>query len=103
QRLQALLDFKQQFLGSTLAAQVIGSSGSDSSRVVYIDKGTCDGLKPNMAVITPHGIVGKLRDVYRYSAQVLMFNDSSSGVGAILEDSRQHGVVKGTPAGEVIL
>ena len=103
QRLQALLDFKQQFLGSTLAAQVIGSSGSDSSRVVYIDKGTRDGLKPNMAVITPHGIVGKLRDVYRYSAQVLMFNDSSSGVGAILEDSRLHGVVKGTPAGEVIL
>jgi rod shape-determining protein MreC len=103
ERLQVLLEFKQNFLGSTLAAQVIGSSGSDSSRVVYIDKGTRDGLKPNMAVITPHGIVGKLRDVYRSSAQVLMFNDSSSGVGAILEDSRLHGVVKGTPAGEIML
>ena len=103
ERLQVLLEFKQHFLGSTLAAQVIGSSGSDSSRVVYIDKGTRDGLKPNMAVITPHGIVGKLRDVYRSSAQVLMFNDSSSGVGAILEDSRLHGVVKGTPAGEIML
>src|SRR5262245_26794995 len=103
QRLQALLDFKQRFLATTVAAQVVGSSGTELSRVVYIDKGARQGLRPGMAVITPHGIVGKIRDVYRSSAQVLLMNDASSGVGAILEDSRLHGVVKGTPAGEVVL
>jgi rod shape-determining protein MreC len=103
QRLQALLDFKQRFLTSTVAAQVVGSSGTELSRVIYIDKGVRQGLRPGMAVITPHGIVGKIRDVYRSSAQVVMLNDASSGVGAILEDSRLHGVVKGTPAGEVVL
>ncbi|MCI0353271.1 MAG: rod shape-determining protein MreC [Acidobacteriales bacterium] len=103
QRLQALLDFKQRFLASTVAAQVVGSSGSEQSRLVYIDKGARHGLRPGMAVITPHGIVGKVRDVYRSSAQVLMINDASSGVGAIVEGSRLHGVVKGTPAGEVVL
>ena len=103
QRLQALLDFKQRFLTSTVAAQVVGSSGTELSRVVYIDKGARQGIRPGMAVITPHGIVGKIRDVYRFSSQVLMLNDASSGVGAILEESRLHGVVKGTPTGEIVL
>ena len=38
-RLQALLAFKEQFISQTMAAQVIGSSGSELSRSVYIDKG----------------------------------------------------------------
>jgi rod shape-determining protein MreC len=60
-RLQALLAFKEQYVGSTVAAQVIGESGSDTSHVLTIDKGSRDGLRPDMPVITPDGIVGKLR------------------------------------------
>ena len=63
-RLQALLRFQQRYVGSTVAAQVIGTSGSELSRVVYLDKGAADGLRPDMAVITPDGIVGKVRDVF---------------------------------------
>src|SRR5258708_20815010 len=59
-RLQALLAFKEQFISQTMAAQVIGSSRRDQSRSVYIDKGEHDGLKPDMAVITADGIVGKV-------------------------------------------
>src|SRR5579859_6462240 len=44
-RLQNLLGFKEQFIAKTVAAQVIGSSGSDLSRVVYIDKGEDSGIK----------------------------------------------------------
>jgi rod shape-determining protein MreC len=44
QRLQALLDFQQKYIYKTLAAQAIGSSGSDQSRVFYLDKGSNDGL-----------------------------------------------------------
>ena len=86
-----------------MAAQVIGSSGSEQSRSIYIDKGTRDGIKPDMAVITADGIVGKvLRVVSDSSSQVLLINDQSSGVGAILEKSRLQGVLEGTPIGEVI-
>ena len=59
-RLQALLGFKERFISQTMAAQVIGASGSESSRSVYIDKGERDHLKPDMAVITADGIVGKV-------------------------------------------
>jgi rod shape-determining protein MreC len=102
-RLQVLLDFKSRFIVHTVAAQIIGSSGTEQSRVLDIDKGYRQGLQPDMAVITPDGVVGKVRDVFRSSSQVLLMNDSSSGVGALLENSRLHGVVKGTPAGGVIL
>ena len=44
-RLQNLLAFKEQFVSKTVAAQVIGSSGSDMSRVVYIDKGENAGIR----------------------------------------------------------
>ena len=102
-RLQRLLGFKEQFIAKTLPAQVIGSSGSDMSRVVYIDKGEGDGVRQDMAVITADGVVGKILRVFPTSSQVLLINDPSSGVGAILEKSRLQGVIKGTANGEVVL
>ena len=102
-RLQALLGFKEQYIAQTVAAQVIGSSGSDQSHVIYIDKGSNNGIKPDMAVITPDGIVGKVLRVVHASSQVLLINDSSSGVGAILQSSRLQGILQGTAAGEVML
>jgi len=102
-RLQNLLAFKEQFVSKTVAAQVIGSSGSDLSRMVYIDKGEDDGIKRDMAVITADGIVGKVMLVYSHLAQVLLINDQTSGVGVILEKTRLQGVLRGTSNGEVVL
>ena len=102
-RLQALLGFKEQYIAKTVAAQVIGSSGSEQSRSVYIDQGTSAGVEKDMAVITADGLVGKVLRAYGSSAQVLLINDQSSGVGVILDKSRLQGVIKGTAGGEVIL
>ena len=102
-RLQALLAFKEQFISRTMAAQVIGSSGSELSRSVYIDKGESDGIKPDMAVITADGIVGKVLRVYGSTSLVLLIDDQTSGVGAILDKTRLQGILRGTPSGEVML
>jgi rod shape-determining protein MreC len=102
-RLQQLLAFREQFVAKTVAAQVIGSGGSDLSRIIYIDKGGNDGIKRDFAVITANGIVGKVLDVFPSVSQVLLINDQTSGVGAMLEKSRLQGVLKGTPNGEVVL
>jgi rod shape-determining protein MreC len=102
-RLQSLLAFREQFISQTVAAQVIGSSGSEQSRAVYIDKGESSGIRPDMAVITVDGIVGKVLHVYSSSSLVLLINDQTSGVGAILEKTRLQGILRGTPAGEIAL
>ncbi len=102
-RIQALLGFKEQWIDATVAAQVIGTSGTESSRLVYLDKGSKNGIKADMPVITPDGVVGKVLTVYGETAQVLLINDPTSGVGAMLVNSRLQGIVKGTATGEVQL
>ncbi len=100
-RLQALLQFKQHYVTSTVAAQVIGTSGSDRSHVLWIDKGAADGLRPEQAVITPDGVVGKLRDVMPHTAQLLLVSDPNSGAGVILVSTRLRAIIRGTSAGDV--
>src|SRR6202142_1792261 len=105
-RLQALLAFKEQFISQTTAAQVIGGSGSEQSRLIYIDKGYNDGIRPDMAVNTGDGVVGKVRHAdpaNRHVAQVLLIDDQTSGVGALLDKTRLQGILRGTPSGEVVL
>lgn len=102
-RLQALLGFKEQFIAKTLPAQVIGSSGSEQSRTIYIDKGSRDGIQQDMAVISADGVVGRVISVFKSTSQILLINDQTSGVGAILEQSRVLGVLQGKPSGGLVI
>jgi rod shape-determining protein MreC len=101
QRLQAMLGFQEKYVYKTLPAQVYGSSGSVGSHVFYIDKGSADGLKRDMAVITADGIVGKVRDVFPHASQVLAVNDQTSGAGVILETTRVRGILRGNASGQL--
>ena len=103
QRLQRMLAFKQQYVGKTVAAQVIGTGGGDTSRIATLDKGSTDGIRPDMAVITPDGVVGKVRDVFAQSSQVLLLNDPSSGAGVLLVTTRTRGILRGGPGGTLII
>ncbi len=99
-RLQKLFAFQQQYVSKTVAAHVIGTSGTDLSRVLYIDKGYKNGIKTDMPVITPDGIVGKVRDVLPYTARVLEINDPTSGLGVILTQTRLRGILRGNTTGQ---
>jgi rod shape-determining protein MreC len=102
-RLQALLDFQQHYVATTVPAQVIGTSGNDLSRVIYIDKGSKDGLKVDQAVITPDGIVGKIRDVFPHTSQVLLINDQTSGAGVLLATTRVRAILRGSTTGQILI
>ena len=101
ERLQAMMKFQEKYLYSTLPAQVYGSSGTDLSKVFYVDKGADFKLERDMAVISPDGIVGKVREVFPHSAQVLAINDQTSGAGVILESTRIRGILRGNAFGEL--
>src|SRR5579863_623050 len=98
-RLAALLNFRQsQRDVPMLAARVIGTSADTASQTIYLDRGERDGIRHNMGVITPDGVVGKVIESYRDTAQVLLLTDKDSGVGAMLLESRIQSPVGG--AGE---
>lgn len=100
-RLQRMLGFSEHYINKTVAAQVIGTGGTDQSQVLYIDKGSNDGLQQDMPVITPDGIVGKVKDVFPHTSQVLLVTDPTSGVGVILETTRIRGILKGRAYGQL--
>src|SRR5712692_8176041 len=95
-RLAGLLGFREAH-GDVpmLAARVIGASADTASKTVSINRGENDGVRKNMAVITPEGVVGKVLEAYAGTSQVLLLTDKDSGVGALLADSRVQGVVGG--------
>lgn len=96
-RLAALLNFKQAHQDvPMLAARVIGTGADTASQTIYVDRGERDGVKKNMGVITPDGIVGKVIESYANTAQVLLLTDKDSGVGAMLASSRAQHPVGGT-------
>ena len=101
-RLSSLLNFRDsQTKLPMVTARVIGASAGTASRIVEIDRGERDGIRRNMAVITPDGAVGKVIEVYRDNAQVLLLTDKEGGVGAMLVETRIQGPVGGT--GEPLL
>ena len=101
-RLQSLLGFTQRYVGQLVPAQVIGTSGSEQSHLIQIDKGSRNAnIKVDMPVITPDGIVGKVKDVFPYTSQVLMISDRDGGAGVILQNSRLQGILRGSPTGEL--
>jgi rod shape-determining protein MreC len=101
-RLAALLKFRQTNTDVPMvSARVIGGSADSASQTIYLDRGERDGIRKNMGVITPDGVVGKVVESYKDTAQVLLLTDKDSGVGAMLVESRLQGPVGGT--GEPLL
>ena len=95
-RLAALLNFRQsQANVPMIGARVIGTGAGTASLTIQLDRGERDGIRKNMGVITPDGVVGKVVEAYPNASQVLLLTDKESGVGAMLADSRVQGPVGG--------
>lgn len=87
-RLAVLLNFRQSHTDvPMLGARVIGASAGSASQTIQLDRGERDGIRRNMGVITPDGVVGKVVETYPSTSQVLLLTDKESGVGAKLADS----------------
>jgi rod shape-determining protein MreC len=79
----------------TIAAEIIGAAATPDFRTLTIDKGTRDGVKTDMSVIAPAGIVGRLVVPSLRSAKVQLLIDRNAAAGAIIERTRAQGVVVG--------
>src|SRR5262245_2092434 len=94
--LEKLLELRDRVSLQTTAAEIIGVAATQDFRTVTIDKGRRDGLRPDMAIISPAGIVGRVIVPSARSAKVQLLVDRNEEAGAIIERSRAQGVVVGT-------
>jgi rod shape-determining protein MreC len=95
QSLERLLDLRDHTTLKTAAAEIIAAGATPDFRTVTIDKGTRDGLRLDMAVIAPAGVVGRVVMPTPRAAKVQLLIDRNAAAGAIVERSRAQGVVVG--------
>jgi rod shape-determining protein MreC len=93
--LEELLALKDRSNLNTAAAEVIASSASPEFRTLTIDRGSQQGLKQDMAVIAPAGVVGRVVSPTARASKVQLLIDRNAAAGALVDRSRAQGVVMG--------
>ncbi|MFC1594470.1 rod shape-determining protein MreC, partial [Candidatus Omnitrophota bacterium] len=99
ERLKKLLSFKKQSPIRMVAATVIGRDPSNWTSSLVIDIGSKEGVKKDAAVLVEGGLVGKVVEVGSKTSKVLLINDTNMSVAAVVQRSREEGVVTGTLGG----
>jgi rod shape-determining protein MreC len=98
-RLAELLDFKRASPFRSVAAKVIMRDPTNWAAVIIIDKGAKQGIKQGMPVVTPTGVVGKITEVGQELSKVTLLTDPRFSVAAVIERTREQGLVSGTLRG----
>lgn len=93
--LERLLEFRDPLSLATVASEIIASGPTRDFRTVTIDKGLLQGLKADMAVIAPAGVVGRVIVPSPRASKVQLLIDRNAAAGALIERSRAQGVVVG--------
>lgn len=99
QRLQRLLDLQAKIELPTVAARVIGRGPALWVNRIVLDKGTQQSMAKDMVVLVPEGIVGRVVSTSAHTARVLLASDPGSGIDALVQRTRDRGIVVGTGNG----
>jgi rod shape-determining protein MreC len=102
-RLKNLLYFKQRSPYKLIAARVIARSPDSWSSSIIVDKGRYNGIKRAMPVITYLGLAGRVIETQEFTSKILLINDPNLGISAIVQRSRQEGLVSGTLGTNLIM
>jgi rod shape-determining protein MreC len=94
--LEQLLQLRESSNLQTTAASIIAAGPNPEFRTLTIDRGSRDGLKSDMSVIAPAGVVGRVVVPSARNAKVQLLIDRNAAAGAIIGRSRAQGVVVGT-------
>src|SRR5262245_16832972 len=94
-RAKALQVFQSRTPSRTLAANVIGVGQGSNSKTVYVNRGSTEGVRRGMAVVTPDGIVGKVIGAFPVTSEVLLVTDPEFAAGVMSQGARARGTLKG--------
>ena len=96
QQLQKLLDFRSELPKGAITATIIANSATSWFQSCVLNKGSADGVRKGMAVVTPLGIVGKVVAVTGRTAKILLLTDPNSGIDVLVQRTRSRGIVSGS-------
>ena len=96
EQLQAQANFAVRFPEyKSVPARVIGRDPTLNEKVLVIDRGSDDGLRKGMPVVSPDFLVGQITEVYPNRAKVRLIIDQDMYIGVLLQDERGAGIMYG--------
>lgn len=94
-RLKQALDYKEIAPFETTVASIIGFNFGEGTRVLTINKGVIDGIRKDLAVITPSGVLGRVVSAERHTSLVLLATDPRSNIDVLSQRSRIKAIAEG--------
>lgn len=95
ERLRVLLSLKRAISAPGIAATVISNESVGLSRTLILDRGSDDGVRPNMPVVAAQGTVGRVWVVGAHNCKVQLITDADAGTAVLVQRSRVQGVLLG--------
>jgi rod shape-determining protein MreC len=104
ERLRKILELREKLPYGLLAGEVIGRDATPLvSETLTVNRGIRSGVRRQMPVVTPEGIVGITISVDLFTSKVQLITDSSASIGAMLQKSRVAGILSGLGGGRCVL
>ncbi len=79
-----------------ISARVIAKDPGSWFMEFTINRGTNDGVEVDMAVVNQYGLVGRVIETTKKTAQIITVIDSRSAAAGVIERSRDQGIVQGS-------
>jgi len=99
ERLKEMLDYKSSVASYTyspvIVAAVISRDPDNWFDTINLGKGSRQGIRMNMAVVVPEGLVGRVIKVGENTSQALLITDTRSAVSGLIQQTRSPGLVEG--------
>ncbi len=102
-RLKSLLSLKESSPYKVIAAGVIGRDPSNWSSTVIVNKGSSSGIKEGCVCISFYGLVGRVVETGGSVSKIMLINDPNLSVSAVVQRSRQEGLVCGSLGGTLLM
>jgi rod shape-determining protein MreC len=97
-RLRKLLNLSETLPNRAVAARVVDRSRTSLFKMILINKGTADGLRVGLPVLSEQGVVGRIIETAWHASQVLLLIDENSNIDALIQRSRAQGILQGAGA-----
>jgi rod shape-determining protein MreC len=99
ERYNKIQDFRNDQNYTSIVANVIGRDPSNWNASLIIDRGHAEGIEVGQPVVSPLGVVGRIFEVGKNTSKVILLSDPTFAVAAVVERSRENGLLTGTLQG----
>ncbi|MGX7895304.1 rod shape-determining protein MreC [Tsuneonella sp. HG222] len=100
-RLKGTLGLLEGETRPVAVARLIGSTSSSARRFAYLSAGRTDGLEPEMPIVSPMGLVGRVLETGRTSSRIMLLTDAESMVPVRRSDDDVVAFAEGRPDGSL--